>query len=235
MFPKGVIRLISVDEQPLFQYALQQQFQNLPEFELSATSSSLVDIEPLIRQHQPHIVILETHFLRPPEADSPSLAARLHTLRQDFPGPTLLLLASRLDPSLLPHLEPLDIRGYLLKHDPCTLHLPEIVRALHLGGYFYSEEVLQAQNALPEPLSSNLLTARQVEILQTIVAEPNCSYAQYTERLGIAKSTWDSHLCNIYARLGVNNMTAAILCALELGVLPLSQRLRVLSLPDMVT
>ena len=223
MYPTGVIRVISVDEQPVFQTGIQRQFQQTEGFELAAQGQSLEDIEPLIRQHQPDVAILEAPFPHPVENTLPetaSLALVLQRLRTDFPTVKILVLASRLEPTLIPYLDTLHIRGYLLKHDPLTLHLPEAVRAIHLGSVFFSQAVLQAQNA-PDTATNGLLTARQLEILNALVLDPNSPYAQHAERMGITESTWDSHLCNIYNRLGVNTLTAAILRAVELGLLSL--------------
>jgi len=224
MFPQGAIRVISVGDQPLLQYAIQHQFQQAAGLELSALGTSLADIEPLIQQHQPHVAILEAPFPHPKEttpSETASLAQVLQRLQFEFPAPKILTLASRLEPTLIPNLEALNIRGYLLKHDPLTLHLPDAVRALALGGFMYSEAVLHAKNVLPEPAANGILTPRQLEILNTVLKDPNSPYAQHAERMSITESTWDTHLCSIYSRLGVNTLTAAILRAVELGLLSL--------------
>lgn len=223
MFPQEVCRIILVNEQPLCQSAIQSQFQNLPGFELSATGSTLADIEPLIQQHQPHVAILEAPFphpIVPPHSEPVSLVQVLQRLR-DSAGPKILILANRLEPNLIPDLGPLNIRGYLLKHDPLTLRLPDAVRMLTLGGSLYSEAVLHAEEGVQEPTSNGILTPRQLEVLNANVENPTCSYVQYAEQMGVTESTWDSHLCNIYNRLGVNTLTAAILRAVELGLLSL--------------
>lgn len=223
MFPQGVIRVISVDEQPLFLTAIQHQFQNLPGFDLTATSTTLTDIELLIQRYQPHVAIVESPFSPPIENTEPETASLVQVLRrlQISVGPKILILASRLDPTLILNLDTLNIRGYLLKQDPLTLHLPDIVRMIAFGSFIYSEEILRAKNVLLEHASNGILTPRQLEVLNAIVKDPNSSYAQYAEQLGITESTWDSHLCNIYNRLGVNTITAAILRAVELGLISL--------------
>jgi len=218
MHTQGLIRVIAVDEQPLFQYAIQKQLENAPGFEIAALGNSPDEIEPLIRQYQPHIAILDGcyHLV----AEPVSMIEILQCLHLACPDTKILILSSELDRTLTAILESCNIRGYLLKCDPLTHDLPNIVRLIHLGGRLYSEAI---QQILKTPPSGNdYLTTRQCEVLLAVIAAPNLSYKQHAARLNISESTWDSHLRNIYTRLEVNSLTAAVLRAASLGIINLA-------------
>lgn len=225
MFPTGVIRVICVSEKPLFQFAVECQFKDVKDIELRAYGTSLSEFKPLALQHRPCVALLKIHYPLARQYTSPEslpFDQALQRISQDTAGVEILIVASRLEPALIGDLDSLRIRGYLLTHDPRTLRLPEAVRVLALGGTIYSDAVLRARQRLPDGGDGNgILTLRQLEILNAILAEPNHSYVQHAERLGITDSTFDSHLYNIYRKLEVNTLTAAVIRALQLGLLPL--------------
>jgi DNA-binding CsgD family transcriptional regulator len=71
-----------------------------------------------------------------------------------------------------------------------------------------------------ETLISNgaiALTPREVEVLRLLAA--GCSYWQAAMRLGISPHTVVSHVKNAYRKLDVHNAPAAVMRAIELGLL----------------
>ena len=61
------------------------------------------------------------------------------------------------------------------------------------------------------------LTSREAAVLQLIAH--GCTYSQAAERLGISLHTVASHVKNTYRKLGVRSGAAAVMRAVELGVL----------------
>jgi ATP/maltotriose-dependent transcriptional regulator MalT len=81
---------------------------------------------------------------------------------------------------------------------------------------YYSQEVLDVLSNQDEKPA---LTRRQNEILSLIASQPGISNVALADMLYVAPSTVRNHLSDIYLKLGVNNRTAAILKAQQLGLL----------------
>jgi DNA-binding CsgD family transcriptional regulator len=64
-----------------------------------------------------------------------------------------------------------------------------------------------------------LLTPRQAEVLALCAAHPNETTAQLAERMHVAHSTVRNLLSGVYTKLGINNRTAAVARAQELGLI----------------
>lgn len=62
------------------------------------------------------------------------------------------------------------------------------------------------------------LTPRQIRVLQTILDNPDHSYDAHAQSLAIARSTFCKHLAQIFRLFEVTNITAAIIRAIELGL-----------------
>jgi DNA-binding CsgD family transcriptional regulator len=67
------------------------------------------------------------------------------------------------------------------------------------------------------PRTSHVLTARELDVLRLLAS--GCSYWQTAMRLGISPHTVVSHVKNAYRKLGVHNAPAAVMRAVELGLL----------------
>lgn len=115
-------------------------------------------------------------------------------------------------------------RGYLLK-DGTEDDLAEHVLSLNAGGApmtpIIARQLLARlspaplrQGALP---AAEALTARERDILAKLAR--GYTYSETAEILGIAASTVQSHVKNIYSKLAVHSKTEAIYEARQLGLL----------------
>ena len=69
------------------------------------------------------------------------------------------------------------------------------------------------------------LTLRQTEIMNTIAAAPDASYAQHAAKLNIQPASLKNQLHKIYKQLDVTNLTAAMIRCHQLGIVSLDQTL----------
>jgi DNA-binding NarL/FixJ family response regulator len=113
--------------------------------------------------------------------------------------------------------------GYLLKDSPPE-ELFRAVRATAQGQSVLSPTVasrLVGRTRKPEP---NTLSAREIEVL-TRVARGTINKI-IARDLQISEATVKTHLLHIFAKLGVDDRTAAVTVALERGILRLGAQER---------
>ena len=65
-----------------------------------------------------------------------------------------------------------------------------------------------------------MLTLREADVLRLLAG--GCTYEQVGDRLGISAHTVRSHIKNAYRKLEVHSAAAAVMRAVELGILALS-------------
>lgn len=114
-------------------------------------------------------------------------------------------------------------RGYLLKGVTPEV-LVEAIRTLAAGGsYLYSPIPTQparngqdaAQQASLAP-GAEQLTDREREVLKLLSS--GISNKEIATALRLSEGTVRNHVSNIFAKLGVNDRTKAVLCALQRGL-----------------
>ena len=120
--------------------------------------------------------------------------------------------------------------GYLLK-DGTEADLAAHVVNLHAGGSpmspIIARQLLMRWHAGSSPMRATAqalpstreaLSARESQVLELLAR--GFTYAETAQRVGISLSTVQSHVRNIYGKLGVHNKTEALIEARQLGLLP---------------
>jgi DNA-binding NarL/FixJ family response regulator len=144
------------------------------------------------------------------------MIARLH---KEYPETAVIILSQHITSGLAKGIVASGAKGYLVKSDDLSLKLLEAITLINDGGVFYSDAVREALIQKDEEMPLPVLTRRQKEILATIAQSPNDSYSQHAAGLGIAESTLRNHLTNIFKALDVNNIAAALMRSMKLGIL----------------
>lgn len=110
--------------------------------------------------------------------------------------------------------------GYLTKGTSLKDVL-ETLRAVHQGETVLSPglAISMLRAAQDEAEASDLLSSRQVEILQKIA--DGYGTKQVARELGITQKTVHNHLNAIYRRLDTQSLTHAVLSAVRLGIIDL--------------
>jgi DNA-binding NarL/FixJ family response regulator len=114
-------------------------------------------------------------------------------------------------------------RGYLLK-DGTEADLAEHVRQLHAGGSpmspLIARRLLERMQPRVAPAATSdqaVLSEREHEILAKLAR--GYTYAEVADLLGIASSTVQTHVKNLYAKLSVHSKAEAIYEARVMGIL----------------
>lgn len=121
--------------------------------------------------------------------------------------------------------------GYVLK-ESVQLNILGAIVDLRAGGSPISPMIARkvltrmrgdvGDDAGPADGESVLLTRREFSILHSI--SRGGSYAKVAEALGLSTGTVQTHIKNIYAKLGVHSRTEAIIEAQRLGLIPFQPR-----------
>lgn len=78
---------------------------------------------------------------------------------------------------------------------------------------------MRTQSGFSVVVESAVLTPRELDVLQLIAR--GCTYSRVGDRLGVSQHTVATHIKNAYRKLEVHSAAAAVMRALELGLLQL--------------
>lgn len=192
-----------------------------PNVELVASARNGEQLDELLSVHTIDVLILDV--VAPARAGSLApypLFNVIPNLRKKYPAMAILVISGHKQPTLIRSVIEAGASGYIIKTEAAASErLGEIILLLAHGGVFLSE---QTAAALAYPSGSEdveMLTDRQREVLSLCAANPGMSTDDLAALLSIAPSTVRNLLSSCYKRLRVNNMTAAVLKARELGLI----------------
>lgn len=223
------ITVVTLDDHHLVREGIRRLLDEDPTLKLVGEGWAGEQLEPLLAEHQPDVLLLDVGM--PQTTAEPSgqgentfrLLPALVRLQQRYPEVRVIIVSQYASQVLIESAIELGVRGYLLKSDVFSRYLADAIRAVMRGERYFSEGVSR-QLAMPDDRGEIQLTQRQREVLQAIAAAPELTYAQHADRLGISEHTVSHHLRQIFARLTVSNLTAAIVNAVRLGLITLDER-----------
>jgi DNA-binding NarL/FixJ family response regulator len=111
--------------------------------------------------------------------------------------------------------------GYLLKDAPRERLFPAI-RAAARGETVLAPTVATRLVSRMRQPATEALTAREVEVLDLVAR--GSSNADIATALFISEATVKTHLLHVFAKLAVDDRTAAVVAALERGIIALPRR-----------
>nr|WP_203596310.1 response regulator transcription factor [Actinomadura bangladeshensis] len=195
-----------VDDHPIVREGLRGMLAAEPDIEVAGEAASGDEAVALVPRIAPDVVLMD---LRMPSGDGVSAIERL-------PGHRILVLTTFQDDADIVRAIEAGAAGYLLK-DASRADLAAAVRDAAAGRRVLSPEVsarLAAVDGTPAP---PVLSTREAEVL-ALVAE-GLTNAQIGERLYIGQATVKTHLLRIFTKLGVSDRTAAVMTALQHGLI----------------
>ncbi|MDH5605415.1 MAG: response regulator transcription factor [Anaerolineae bacterium] len=134
------------------------------------------------------------------------------------PDMEILVISMYDRPAFIRNIKQSGASGYILKSESEILeHLPEAVVQISEGGIYFSPKSLEALSDIA--MEGGELTQRQIEVLSVCASYPDLTTTDIARKLNIAKSTLRNSLSDIYFRLGVKRMPAAIEKGRKLGLI----------------
>lgn len=203
------IRILSVEDHPVFRQGLATIIETEPDMALVGQAANGIEAIAEFRRHLPDITLMD---LRLPGANGTDI---LIAIRGEFPHARVIMLSSSDSDGEIQRALRSGASGYVLKSMPQDMLL-EVIRSVHAGKRHVPAEVAAL---LAEHLGEEDLTPRESEVLRLI--RDGCKNKQIADRLSISENTVNFHIKNIVDKLGANDRTHAVTIAVRRGLLPL--------------
>lgn len=211
-----MIRVLLVDDQPLFRQGLAGLLSLTTDLEIVGEANHGQEAIDLVAEVQPDVILMD---VRMPVCDGVEATRVIH---QTYPWIKIMVLTTFDEDEYIWRSLQAGALGYILKNTP-SLQVANAIRTLHLGhsqlGPTIASKVfdrLHSMPSLPEVVleDGNLLeslSSRELEILQEVkLGHSNREIAEY---LHLSEGTVKNYVTTLLSKLGVRDRTQAALWA----------------------
>ena len=209
MMTAARIRILSVDDHPLFREGITAILNCEPDILLAGVASNGTEAIEMFRQLRPDVTLMD---LRLP--DLSGLDA-LIAIRSEFPEARIIVLTTFERDAEIRRALKAGACGYLLKSMPAR-RIIETIRQVHAGKKSVAPEIAAD---LAEHIGDDTLTEREVEVLRYVAAGNR--NRDIAEKLFIAEETVKAHIKHIMTKLGASDRTGAMTIAARRGIIDL--------------
>ena len=199
------IRLLIVEDHPVFQEGLSFILASQPDTEEIANATTAAAAVEKFRLHQPDITLMGLHGATGMEG--------LLTLRAEFPSARVIMLANANGDAAIQRALRAGAASYVLK-STAKSELLKTIRSVCDGRRSVPPEVAVR---LAEHLGTEDLTTRELDIL-TLIRDGNRN-KQIARHLSISETTVNFHIRNLVDKLQANDRTHAVIIAIRRGLL----------------
>lgn len=211
----GPFRVLLVDDHPVVRAGLRQMLMGESDIEVVGEAADGAEAAEMARALTPDVVLMD---LRMPGTDGVEGTRLITQGPGSGPRPPAVVVVTTYDTDhdILRAVEA-GAKGYLLKDTP-RAELVGAVRAAATGATVLAPTVAaKLFNRAPAAYSAQL-TARELEVLSLVaLGQTN---AEIGESLYIGEATVKTHLLHVFAKLGVDDRTAAVTTAMARGLIP---------------
>jgi DNA-binding NarL/FixJ family response regulator len=208
--PAPRIRLMTVDDHPIFRDGLAGLISIYDDFELVAEASDGGEAVEQYRKHRPDVTLMDLSL---PVQNGARATAQI---REEFPDARIIVLTTFDGDGDIHRALEAGARGYLLK-DSVRTQVADAIRVVHRGGRAVPGVVAQK---LAEQTPRVHLTERELEVLGLMAR--GMSNKEIAEAIGRTEATVKVHVLHVLAKLGVDDRTGAVTVALKRGLIHLT-------------
>lgn len=205
------VRVLIVDDHPVVRTGLIGMLAGEADIEVVGEGASGADAVRLAAELAPDVVLMD---LRMPDLDGVSATRRIVA---GGPGPRVVVVTTYdTDSDILRAVEA-GATGYLLKDTP-RQQMADAIRAAARGETVLAPPVAAKLMSRMRAAPADVLTPRELEVIELVGA--GHTNAEIGRRLYISEATVKTHLLRVFAKLGVDDRTAAVTTAMARGIIP---------------
>jgi len=203
-------RVLVVDDHPVVRGGVVGWLAAQPDIDVVGEAGDGLEALAAVAEHTPDVVLMD---LRMPRMDGVTATGRITAAH---PGVRVLVLTTYDTDTDIVRAVEAGATGYLLKDTPLT-QLADAVRAAARGETVLAPPVAARLVSRMRAPAVDAPTARELEVLAGVAR--GLTNADIGRELFIGEATVKTHLLRVFAKLGVDDRTRAVLVAVERGLL----------------
>jgi two-component system, NarL family, response regulator len=201
------VRLLCVDDHRIVREGIALILAREPDITVVATAATVEEAVAEFKRHLPDITLMDLRL-----GDKSGIDA-IREIRREYPTARIVVLTMYQGDEDIHRALSAGATTYLLK-DALSDDLIRVVRDVHAGGNPMPSDV---RARLDQRAAQPTLTPREIQVLQLV--SQGKRNKEIAAILGLSEDTVPVHVKNIFAKLRVNERTAAVNVALRRGII----------------